>query len=243
MDYAPSDEKKQALKLVLARMVEDFDLKNGAFAGLDYPSPRDMVTPAWAELAGHAVDDLRDALTDWRVAGNCQLDVSADDERLIEDFKKAVREWRTENEYRDLPTHLTSRDMTWGNVSEMKAYIEEALSSMGLSDVNSDYADGILSAGGIFFDKLGHRFGVRIQVKLKYGGKLDALLMFPYYDLPSALCNFNFLGLLGWIDSKQLNLPEPDRFVWKADRGTTFPELDRFLGILDAVLSYLRPSS
>lgn len=233
---------KQGLRDILARIIEDFDSKSGAFAGLKYNSPWILATADWAERSGHTVEELCEMISQWRISIFSGEQTNPKIVQIFEDLRSAAEEWRTETDYVDPPTPYNPEEAKFPNRKELKAHILKAWSSLGLSTQWHQYDARDLSFSGIFEDKFGHDIRFSMTFKLAYGGPVRLFFQFPYYSEGDPR-HLDLFMLSGWFVCQDLRLPEAPDLKWTVGKSrTNFDAVDGVLAIVRAILSCLRPT-
>jgi hypothetical protein len=232
-----ADRQKEALRSKLIEMYRNFDLRAGHFGSLTYVSPREVVTQDCAIAAKHSATELRDAVTAWRTDRECKNGINAETIELMHDLKEAMRVCKTDEERR--PSADPSPWHSYRNKPEIEKLLANSLAMLGLGELLIESGAETLSLTGSFNDAIGHRVGVNVQVKWKYDGVVWSTLSFPYFDRGDpTIINLRLLAGHGLY--RFLDIAPPSLMEWRVDRGKdAFPQTDRFLAILQAVIGSL----
>jgi hypothetical protein len=235
-------DPKQELRDALVRTIRDFDSKRGAFAALNYNSPWILATEDWAERSGHTVEDLCEAISQWRISRCSGEPMDPKISQIFEDFRDAAEEWRGETDYVDPPLRFDPEKTKFANRKELKAHTLNRWGSLGLAGQWHNYDARDLTFGGAFEDRFGHRVAVSMTFKLGYGGPIWLFFRFPYYS-GSEPRSLDLFTLSGWLVCDALRLPQAPELEWIVGKSkANFDAVDGILAITRAIITYLRPT-
>lgn len=237
-----SETKKQSLRNLFAVILRDFDSHDGAFVRINYNSPWLIATDFWSERSGYTVKQIRNMITDVRVADTTGCELDADTKEVFKNFQKSVHEWRLETGYHNSPLQLNTSEVRFKNSKEAREYLIKAAPQVGLEHTSVEFDAGDLVFTGFLTDQFENRVSISMAIKCRYGGKIWFRFKFPYYGPgdPSFFDqnHFNALSL-----RNNLDLPDMPELEWTISKSKgNFQEIGTVLSIIQAISSYLRPT-